>query len=298
MQIRVRMNLILLCVLSASCLMTIILSYMVETRRARDDVEHDGNLLIALASATRRYTVEEIRPNLRASEQEPFHPQVVPAYAAQRVFSLIRDEFPGFLYREAVLNPTNRVDLANAWETSVIKQFREDSAVKVAKGEIDAEGTHKYFLAKPITITDPACLVCHSNPDAAPANMLNIYGKSNGFGWRLGETVGAQIITVPATATYERARASVLNYAVSTIAVFAILVIAINLLLDRAIFSPLRRIIGAAERFAAGDVGEPNLKDGRRDEIGALERAVKLVWRSFNALVRDRGDHDKPQAER
>jgi protein-histidine pros-kinase len=293
MQIRVKMNLILLGVLLLLGLMTIGLFYMVETRRARADIDHDATLLIALALATRQYTVDEVRPAIREDDKEPFHPQIVPAYAAQKVFSLIRGGFPGFRYREAVLNPTNRLDLAGAWETSVIKQFRDDALLSVAKGEINEDGEHKFFLARRITINDPACLQCHSVPEAAPASMVAIYGKSNGFGWQTGETVGAQIITVPAARAYDRARASVINYAISTSAIFAILVIVINLLLDRALFSPLRRIIGAAEQFAAGDVRDPKLAGVRQDEIGALERAVALIWRSFHALIRGRREDDR-----
>jgi HAMP domain-containing protein len=292
------MNFALLSVLLVLGLMTVGLSYMVEARRARADIDHDATLLIALASATRQYTVEDVRPLIPSTDKEPFHPQVVPAFAAQKVFSLIRGEFPAFRYREAVLNPTNRVDLAGTWETSVIKQFRDDPSLKVAKGEIDDDGESKYFLARPITISDPACLACHSTPEAAPANMVDIYGRSNGFGWRMRETVGAQIITVPAARAYSRARASVTSYAISTIAIFAILIIVINLLLDRSLFSPLRRIIGAAERFAGGDVSDPKLRSERHDEIGALERAVEMMWRSFNALIRGRGDKDDKRTER
>ena len=288
MQIRVKMNLILLAVLLVFELMTIGLFYMVEMRRARADIDHDASLLIALALATRQYTVNEVRPAIREDNKEPFHPQIVPAYAAQKVFSLIRGEFPGFRYREAVLNPTNRLDLADLWETSVVKQFRDDTSLSMAEGEMTEEGQRKFFLARPIKINDTACLQCHSTPEAAPARMVEIYGKSNGFGWQIGETVGAQIITVPAARAYDRARASVVNYAVSSIAIFAVLVIVINLLLDRSVFSPLRRIIGAAEQFAAGDIRDPNLGGARHDEIGALERSIDLIWRSFHALIRSR----------
>lgn len=297
MQIQVRMNIILLSVLLVLGVMTIVLSYMIETRRARGDIEHDADLLIALASATRLYTFEEIRPIVRDGGQEPFHPQIVPAYAAQKVFFHIRGEFPGFRYREAMLNPTNRLDLAGGLETAIVQQFRETPSITVLKGETEDEGEQKYFLAKPIRIKDEACLACHSTPEVAPANMLAIYGKWNGFGWKLGETVGVQIITFPVARAYNQARASVITYAVSTIAIIAIVAIVVNLLLHRSVFSPLRRITAAAERFAAGDISDPDLKGERPDEIGALERAVEKMWRSFNALVRNRGDKDDKEIQ-
>ena len=54
-----------------------------------------------------------------------------------------------------------------------------------------------FYLARPIRITDAQCLACHDRADRAPAAMLDKYGRGNGFGWRLGETVAVQLLTVP-----------------------------------------------------------------------------------------------------
>jgi hypothetical protein len=48
-----------------------------------------------------------------------------------------------------------------------------------------------------VTITDQACLTCHSTAAAAPAALIQTYGSANGFGWKLNETIGAQILSVP-----------------------------------------------------------------------------------------------------
>ena len=34
---------------------------------------------------------------------------------------------------------------------------------------------------------------------AAPANLILTYGSANGFGWKLNEVIGAQIVSVPTT---------------------------------------------------------------------------------------------------
>ena len=52
----------------------------------------------------------------------------------------------------------------------------------------------KYLtLSRPLKVGSAACLTCHSTPDAAPPTMVALYGSQNGFGWKQGETIGAQV---------------------------------------------------------------------------------------------------------
>lgn len=54
-----------------------------------------------------------------------------------------------------------------------------------------------HYTARPLTVTDSSCLRCHGIPDQAPQSMINVYGSRNGFGWKVGETIGAQVVKVP-----------------------------------------------------------------------------------------------------
>ena len=48
----------------------------------------------------------------------------------------------------------------------------------------------KYLtLSRPLKVGSAACLT----PDAAPPTMVALYGSQNGFGWKQGETIGAQV---------------------------------------------------------------------------------------------------------
>ena len=51
-------------------------------------------------------------------------------------------------------------------------------------------------LARPL-VNKPACLECHDTAADAPASMVALYGSQNGFGWKPGEVIGAQIVSVP-----------------------------------------------------------------------------------------------------
>ena len=61
------------------------------------------------------------------------------------------------------------------------------------------------YLATPIE-ANQQCLECHSRPAVAPPAMLASYGSDNGFGWKPGSIVAAQIVSVPMSLAVENAR--------------------------------------------------------------------------------------------
>jgi len=126
-----------------------------------------------------------------------FHPQSVPAFAATEIFAYLREKFPDYFYKEATLNPTNPRDRATDWESDVVNQFRGDSARAEFIGTRDSSTGTALFLSRPIKVNNVSCLECHSTPDKAPAEMIKLYGGDNGFGWKLDDIIGAQIVSVP-----------------------------------------------------------------------------------------------------
>ena len=114
-----------------------------------------------------------------------FLPQSVPAFAATRDDGELRKEYPDYFYKEATLDPTNPRNRAADWEADIVQEFRNRPALKELGGERDTPTGRALYIARPIQIGNPACLACHSTPDAAPATMVKLYGSANGFGWKL-----------------------------------------------------------------------------------------------------------------
>jgi hypothetical protein len=126
-----------------------------------------------------------------------FHPQSVPAFAATEIFRYLREKFPDYFYKESTLNPTNPRDRATDWESDVVNQFRAGSSLAEFIGTRAASTGTALFLARPIKVNNVSCLECHSTPDKAPTEMIKLYGGDNGFGWKLDDVIGAQIVSVP-----------------------------------------------------------------------------------------------------
>src|SRR5579883_1092253 len=172
------------------------IAYRFMEKIAREHVAQQANLMMETTLGTRDYTTSQLKPLLAFAQlhQEKFLPQTVPAYAATEAFNYLHSHYPAYTYKEATLNPTNLRDRAVDWEADIINAFRNNPAKKIISNERDTPEGRSLFLARPI-VAKTACLECHSTPDRAPATMLSAYGSSNGFGWKDGEIIGAQIVS-------------------------------------------------------------------------------------------------------
>jgi hypothetical protein len=126
-----------------------------------------------------------------------FHPQSVPAYAATEIFGYLRMKYPDYFYKEATLNPSNLRDRTTDWEADIVNNFRGNSTLTEFIGTRNTPTGAALYLARPIKVTNVSCLTCHSTPDKAPPEMIKLYGSANGFGWKMDEIIGAQIISMP-----------------------------------------------------------------------------------------------------
>jgi hypothetical protein len=141
--------------------------------------------------------VESVKSRPEELVDNEFHPQSVPAFAATEIFAYLREKFPDYFYKEATLNPTNPRDRVTDWESDVVNQFRGSPTQAEFIGTRESPTGTALFLARPIKINNVSCLECHSTPDKAPAEMIKLYGGDNGFGWKLDDVIGAQIVSVP-----------------------------------------------------------------------------------------------------
>lgn len=149
-------------------------------------------------SGTQQSFLQSLKGQPEELADTDFHPQSVPAFAATESFNYLREKFPDYFYKEATLNPSNPRDRATDWETDVVNLFRNGRARDefINTRETPTTGT-SLFLARPIKVTNVSCLECHSTPDKAPPAMIQLYGPDNGFGWKMNEIIGAQIVSVP-----------------------------------------------------------------------------------------------------
>jgi hypothetical protein len=231
MGLRLRFNLVLTVVFLAGLAVSALVSYNLLQRNARAEVVRNAELMIEVARAIRAYTVKHVRPELADRLKTVFLPQSVPAYAATTTLGLLPEAYRDFIYKEATLNPTNPSHRATDWEADLVRSFQRDPELNFLSGVRQTPSGDALYIAAPMRIRNKACLTCHSVPSAAPATMITRYGNANGFGWKLNEVVGAQVVSVPMAVPVANANRAFVTFLISICTVFILFYIVLNVML-------------------------------------------------------------------
>jgi len=290
MGLRLKFNLVLIVVFVAGFAAAGFISRELLIENARDEVVRDARLMMEAASAVRTYTVDQIRPHLLKQLDEVFLPQTVPAYAATETINTLRKKYVDYSYKEATLNPTNPRDRTVDWEADVVNKFRNNPSVKEIVAERQTSLGRSLFIAKPIQITNAACLQCHTTAEMAPPTMVKIYGEANGFGWKHNEIIGAQLVSVPMEVPFRKAEAAFNTFMISLAAVFITVFIVLNVMLSWLIVRPIRRMSQSADKISTGDFDEPEFTEKGKDEVAVLGSSFNRMRRSLEKAMQMIGE--------
>lgn len=286
MGLKAKFNLAMLAAFAIGLALAAAISWRILQETARQEVLQEAKLMITQATAVRDYTADEVGPLLAAQSTSRFLPQTIPFWAAQTAFRKVQKKFPDYSYKEAALNPTNPADRATDWEADIIDIFKRDSSLnEFVSTRATPEGP-VLSVSRPVKVDDKGCLACHSVPSAAPPSMIDLYGSANGFGWKMNDVVGAQIISVPMQVPLERARQSFVMLVGSLAAVFALMLVGLNLLLHYVIVRPIRRIAAVATQASLGEADVPELEPRGRDEVAQLTESFNRMRRSLANAMR------------
>jgi protein-histidine pros-kinase len=289
MGLRIKFNLMLLAVALAGVVLFELATTPILENLATDEVLQSSRIMMESALGARKYTSEQIAPLLEPGMQTTFRPQAVSAYAAKKNFDVLRATYSDYVYREAALNPTNLEDRATDWEADVINDFRDHPAKQETVLRRETPTGPTLNLARPL-VAKPACLTCHSTPEAAPRSMIALYGTQNGFGWHAGDIIGAQIVSVPMGLAEARANRVRALFLAPYVAVFAVLFVLLNLLLDFMVIGPIDRMAKTAEAVSLGKLDAPEYRRTGSDQIARLSSAINRMRRSLEEALRMLGD--------
>jgi protein-histidine pros-kinase len=286
MRLLLKFNLIFLIVFVAGVIGAGKISYDLLQSNAKQEVLDHARLTMEKAVAIRTYTNDQIRPLLETQMKYTFLPQTVPAYSATEVLATLAKSFPDYTYKEATLNPTNPRDRAVDWEADIVNRFRTQADQKEFVGEREGGTGRTLYIARPLRITNPACLACHSTVEAAPRTLIDKYGSANGFGWQMNEVIGAQVVSVPMSVPLARAETAFRVFMGSLIGIFVAIGIALNLMLYLLVIRPVTALSQLANRVSLGEPDVPEFAKHGRDEIGTLAQSFARMRHSLDQAMK------------
>ena len=282
---------------TAAALVAGCLSYQIEIRQARAEVNAKAEVLIDAASAVRGYTSDHVTALLEANADSHFLPQQVPAFAAQTTMLNLKERNPQFQYREVSVNPTNTNDRASDWEAGILRELRGDAKLKELIGEHGSGNDARFFVARPLRLTSTECLRCHSVPEAAPRAMVVKYGAANGFGWVLGDVVALQIVDVPTSPSRQKAINSVTITVGSIVATFALIEVLLIFMIRRQITRPLLALSDMARSLSLGKAVLPLPEVSMPTEFDEVRLGLIRLSNSLT-VARELADRPEPSSDR
>src|SRR5450756_138890 len=262
-------------------------AYFILHQRAVQRTAAEAGRLLSAATAVRSYTDQHIAPLLRNDDK--FRAETVPAFAAQTVYRTVQGNYPGYIYREPALKPTNPNDLPTPFEVELLNKFRANPALKELAGVRDEGKGSVYYLARPIKAQE-SCLICHDTPQRAPSAMVAKYGPYNGFGWQLNEVVALQSLTVPAAEEIRETGEIAMLLAGGLLLVFLATYFALTLSLESLVVRPLRLLARAAEAASMGTDAGAALRASGAQEIRSIAAAIERLRTSLSKALKRLAD--------
>ena len=255
-------------------------------QNAREETLQSARVLMQAALAARTYTSTQIVPLLEARLNYEFLPQSIPSFAATEHLNQLLKSYPDFSYKEATLNPTNPRDRAADGEADLVNTLRAKPALTELVGERSTAIGPALYVARPLQITNAACLRCHSVPDAAPKTMLDIYGPNNGFGWKHMEIIGAQVVSVPMDVPLHRASLMLRTYMLSMLAIFVFLFAALNVMVHLFVTRRITRMSRLADQVSLGQFNAEEFDVKGSDELSVLARSFGRMRASLASAMK------------
>ena len=97
-------------------------------QRAQHEISIQAELLMETMNSLRIYTNDNVNPWLRPklADVSEFIPEAIPTFAVKQVSRHLSQSpaYNNFSYKDATLNPTNREDKADEFETKLIEEFK------------------------------------------------------------------------------------------------------------------------------------------------------------------------------
>jgi HAMP domain-containing protein len=286
MKLLVKFNLVFLLVFLIGLGISSLIARQLLREAAKDEVISTARLLMTGANGVSKYTATQIKPLLETQMKYTFLPQSIPAYSAAEVLAHLQKDYPEYAFKSAMLNPTNPRDRAVAWEEDIVQTFKKQPELKEFIGQRETPTGTALYIARPIVLTNPGCLACHSTPDAAPKTLTDKYGPGNGFGWTLNEPLGAQVVSVPMNLPMRQADRELWVVMGVLTGVFLLIGAALNLMLYTLVIRPVSRLSGIADRVSLGEFEAPAFAVQSNDEIGVLSESFNRMRTSLQHAMK------------
>jgi len=262
-------------------------SYRLSMNNALAEAEIKSDLVMNYAMASREFTRVSQSPLVRQLvEPDRFYPEIMSGFATARgIYEEFEKTYPGYIFRQATIDPLHPVNKADAQELEIIQRFDADRNLGNQKGILVRDGVEVFYTATPFSVQSQNCLICHGDPANAPKDQIEIYGDTNGYWWNMDDMVAAFIVYVPVADAISSAKAMSLTLVLYGAGGIAIMLVIIGWFLNRDVVAPIVRLAERAEDFSLGENLDEPIDKSATGEVGVLAQSIERLRISLNKLM-------------
>lgn len=169
---------------------------------------------------------------------EYFRPQILSStYSARsvnKIYNKYREQkgLKPIEIKFASTNPRNPKNKATQKEAMLLEKFNAHELDEYSEILQTANGTTLYY-AIPTEKTKNECMRCHSRPEAAPKDLIALYGDKNGFFEKVGEIRALIVTKYPLDPDLKAANQTFMLLTISTLLVIVIILIIVYMFLKK-----------------------------------------------------------------
>jgi protein-histidine pros-kinase len=124
--------------------------------------------------------------------------------------------------------------------------------------------------------------------------MIRQYGPDNGFGWKMNEIIGAQIVSVPETLPIQIADRGLKTLIAYLVIIALVALLVLDAVLVATVIRPVARLSKVADEISQGKVDVEDIPVKGKDEISNLAASFNRMQRSLARAMRLLESEDEP----
>jgi two-component sensor histidine kinase len=217
-----KLNIVFGSVLFVALVLIVVFVNRHQKNEALNAAKNSAHLILARNLATHKYFSYHLKPSVfdiirDIRSDDFFDPRWMSStYVIREIDEMYKKENPShrhYYYKEASINARSKENEADDIEREFLRELNENEDIMMRSEVRSIDGEPFYVVMHRGERTDETCLICHSTPEAAPADLVKHYGPGRGFDRKVGRTISALSIRIPLTEAFDRVNA--LTYEVS-----------------------------------------------------------------------------------
>lgn len=242
-----------------------------------EEVQDKAKLILTHVDSVQQYVREVLRPAMYERLPDAFVIQAMSSsFISRKIMASVNAPQDGTIFRRVAIDARNPDYEANEHERELIRYFQKNSTTNLWQGYRLINDEQYYLMVRPVRF-EQGCMYCHGRPEAAPAELIQLYGQ-RGFGKQRGDLAGVDFVAISVRGSVGRIEQTILNSFVFFALAVLLVFFSANLLFRVLVVNNLKRLNLVFRRHITDAEGSALLhKLEQGDEIEELVEGMEQM---------------------